>query len=244
MIYSTFAKLYDELFDPAMYDEWLDFVNQNIERRDGQLLDLACGTGRLAVKLLEAGYLVSGFDLSDEMLSLARVHAEEIGKSLPLMQGNMLDLSDLESYQNITCFADSFCYLTDEDELEQAFGQVEKHLKEGGQFLFDVISPYQTDIVYPGYMYNYQDEEQAFIWSSYGTDIPHSVEHDLTFFTLDEDKQSYARVSELHEERTYPLETYKSLLKKVGFRNIEVKANFGKDELNDKTTRWFFSCSR
>ena len=52
----------------------------------------------------------------------------------------MLDLSDLESYQKISCFADSFCYLTDEDELEQAFGQVEKHLKEGGQFLV-TISP-------------------------------------------------------------------------------------------------------
>ena len=44
MIYQTFAELYDELFDPAMYQQWLDFVRREYPNQDGQLLELACGT--------------------------------------------------------------------------------------------------------------------------------------------------------------------------------------------------------
>lgn len=171
MIYATFASLYDELFDPEMYDEWLTFVSKTVPDKHGEVLDLACGTGRLAVKLAQAGYSVSGFDLSNEMLSLAEQHAEEANVALPLMQGDMLDLSELGTYATITCFADSLCYLPNEASLAKAFKQAKAHLQSGGQFVFDVISPYQTDVVYPGYMYNYQDEARAFIWSSYEGEV-------------------------------------------------------------------------
>lgn len=46
MIYSSFAKLYDELMDPTMYDQWLEFVNQELDPTEGEVLDLACGAGR------------------------------------------------------------------------------------------------------------------------------------------------------------------------------------------------------
>lgn len=55
MIYSSFAKLYDELMEPTMYDQWLDFVEQELPKTTGQILDLACGAGRLAVMLAQNG---------------------------------------------------------------------------------------------------------------------------------------------------------------------------------------------
>ena len=74
MIYTTFAKLYDDLMDPEMYANWLDFAEG--ELASGNVLDLACGSGRFAVKLAEHGFETSGLDLSEEMLSLALKHAE------------------------------------------------------------------------------------------------------------------------------------------------------------------------
>ncbi|MCH5462725.1 class I SAM-dependent methyltransferase [Lactobacillus sp. LC28-10] len=244
MIYQTFAKLYDELFDSELYLEWRTFVEQQVPDKQQPLLELACGAGRLAVLLAQDGYDVTGFDLSDEMLSLADQHAREADIALPLIEGNMLDLSDLQRYHTVTCFADSLCYLPDEESLLKTFEQVARHLDDDGQFLFDVISPYQTDTVYPGYMYNYRDTDRAFMWSSEAGEQSHSVDHDLTFFTYNENKGAYDEVAELHHERTYELATYQRLLKSAGFKQVKVSADFGKTNIKSDTTRWFFVCGK
>ncbi len=141
MIYQTFAELYDELFDPAMYQQWLDFVRRELPDQDGQLLELACGTGRLGVLLAQAGYAVTGLDLSENMLALAQEHVEAAQVNLPLLQGDMLDLSEIGTFDAVTCFADSFCYLPDSETVQRAFAQVAQHLSANGAFLFDVITP-------------------------------------------------------------------------------------------------------
>jgi len=244
MIYQTFAELYDELFDPAMYEQWLDFVRRELPDQSGQLLELACGTGRLVVSLAQAGYHVTGLDLSENMLALAQEHVEEATVTLPLLQGDMLDLSEIGTFDAVTCFADSFCYLPDIETVQKAFEQVAQHLTADGQFLFDVITPHQTDDVYPGYMYNYRDEERAFMWTSYAGEIPHSAEHDLTFFIYNEEKQAFDEVSELHQERTYELAAYQQALKAAGFSDVTVTADFGQQTPTAETTRWFFKCHK
>lgn len=244
MIYQTFAKLYDDLFDEELYSDWLTYAKREMTKPDQPLLELACGAGRLAVKLAEEGVPVTGFDLSEEMLSLADQHAREAEVDLPLVQGDMRDLSELPLYQTVTCFADSLCYLADEQALQTVFDQVYTHLVPGGQFLFDVITPHQTDDVYPGYMYNYQDDDQAFMWASYADEAPHSVVHELTFFTYDQGKSAFNRVSEDHHERTYDSGTYVTRLKNSGFDDISLTANYGQEAVQDDTTRWFFSCQK
>ena len=59
MIYTTFAKLYDELMDPEMYEQWFLFAKKHLSL-DDHILELACGSGRLAVMLAQAGYQVEG----------------------------------------------------------------------------------------------------------------------------------------------------------------------------------------
>lgn len=244
MIYQTFAKLYDELMEPSMYDEWLQLVENNFKPTAGPVLDLACGAGRLATMMAQKGYHVTGFDLSAEMLALADGHAQDAKVELPLIQGDMTDLSALGQFSLITCFADSFCYLPEPKLLAVTFKQVAKHLTDDGLFIFDVITPYQTDEVYPGYMYNFTDDDRAFVWQSFYDEAEHSVIHDLNFFIYNEQTDSYDRINELHHERTYPLAVYQQLLAEAGFSKVEVTANFGKDEISDETTRWFFRCQK
>lgn len=241
MIYATFAQLYDQLFDSQMYLDWAKFVQREANDQE-KVLDLAGGAGRLAVLLSKQGHDVTVADLSPEMLSIADVHARESRQDIKLVEANMMDLSELETFSLITCFADSLCYLEDIDEIKQTFGEVKNHLNINGKFMFDVISPYQTDEVYPGYMYNYEsdDKSRAFLWQSFGDeDVEHGVIHELTFFNEVEDG-FYSRVSEEHFERTYKLNTYLYALKDSGFTRIQVYSDFGKSEVKDDTTRWFF----
>lgn len=245
MIYSSFAQLYDQLFDGEMYLKWAQFVQERTTGNDGPLLDLAGGSGRLAVLLAQQNYQVTVGDFSDEMLSIADQHRTESQVDFDLVNVDMTNLEELPKYQTITCFADSLCYLDDIDQIASVFSEVYQHLEAGGQFLFDVISPYQTDEVYPGYMYNFEDDDTAFMWSSFANEaVEHGAIHELTFFTWNVAEQGYDRLGETHYERTYPLNDYQAKLQSAGFKEIEISADFGKGEITPKTTRWFFVCKK
>ncbi len=244
MIYQAFAEFYDDLFDASLYEKWRLYTIDRSDRAK-RLLDLACGTGRLAVKLAQSGYQVDGADLSADMLSMADQYAQENKIHLNLFESDMRDLGGLPMYGTVTCFDDSLCYLQNETDLKQTFQQVYNHLDSQGKFLFDVITPHQTDDVYPGYMYNFQDDDRAFIWSSYaGEAVSHSVEHELTFFLYNPQKDAYDAYNELHKERTYPVSHYLKDLREVGFDQVQVSTNFGKDGFNEEVKRWFFDCRK
>ncbi|WP_076459326.1 class I SAM-dependent DNA methyltransferase [Limosilactobacillus caccae] len=244
MIYHSFAQLYDQLFDPAMYSKWRDFTVENIPA-GADILDLAGGSGRLAV-MLAPDHQVTVADFSADMLSLADQHAAAAGVDLQLVEVDMRDLHQLPTYDAITCYADSLCYLENPADVQATFTEVANHLRPAGVFLFDLITPYQTDEVYPGYMYNYQDDDgqRAFMWQSYANDdVEHGVIHDLTFFNRLQ-SGDYQRVSETHYERTYDLPVLEEMLKNAGFKSIAVGANFTTTALPAKARRWFFKCQK
>ncbi|QZN92500.1 class I SAM-dependent methyltransferase [Limosilactobacillus panis] len=246
MIYQSFAQLYDQLFDETLYKNWRDYTLDCCPAGAQDVLDLAGGAGRLGVLLAQAGLTVTVADFSPEMLTIASQHAEEAGVALNLVEADMRDLQSFPRYDLVTCYADSLCYLPNLADIKTTLGEVKKHLKSGGRFLFDVITPYQTDQVYPGYMYNYEDDdhERAFLWQSFADDdVEHGVIHDLTFFNRLPDG-NYQRVGETHFERSYPQSLLIGAVKQAGFNRVTVTANFGRQTPNETTTRWFFECQK
>lgn len=229
--------------DDSLYAKWAEYVEKEAGTIDKTLLDVACGTGDLTI-LLADKFHVTGTDLSDEMLKIAEEKAQKAKKTIPFIQSNMMDLYDFEKFDVITCFDDSICYLKDEDELAVAFNQAFEHLNAGGKYLFDAHSLYQMDEVFPGYMFNHRTEDSAFMWNSFEGEYPHSIEHELTFFNWNDKIKGYSVNTELHKERTYPIETFKMILNDIGFKNIQVSAEFGKSEVKNDSTRWFFSAEK
>lgn len=244
MSYDIFAQVYDNLMDEELYDFWVDFTKQNLPVKHQQVLDLACGAGQLAIRMQQEGYHVTGLDLSSQMIDIAKQRAEDADLTIPFVTGNMLDLSAVEQFDAVTCYCDSICYLPDAGAVQKTFGEVYQHLAEDGVFLFDVHSMYQIDEVFPGYTFNDQTEEISFLWKSYVGEFPHSIEHDLTFFVYQDEIDLYERFDETHKERTYPVEQYLSMLKKAGFTSIEVSADYGREEIDNESTRWFFVCHK
>ena len=51
MAYETFAFVYDEVMDESLYQKWLDFSNRHLPQGTQQILEMACGSGALAVDL-------------------------------------------------------------------------------------------------------------------------------------------------------------------------------------------------
>lgn len=181
MAYETFAFVYDEVMDSSLYQKWLDFSCRHLGEKK-QIMELACGTGALAVEFAKAGFDVTGLDLSEEMLMIASQRAEQEDTPIQLVEGDMLDLTDVGTYEAITCYSDSICYMEDEQSVQQVFDGVYNSLRDDGVFMFDVHSTYQMDEVFPDYSYHYQTDEFAFLWESYQGEVPHSIEHFFDFF--------------------------------------------------------------
>lgn len=245
MLYKTFAFVYDEVMDPFLYMEWLNFSRRHLPKETKRILELACGTGALACDFAREGYDVTALDLSEQMLSVASERAQEEGVEVQFVQGDMMDLSEVGTYEAITCFSDSLCYMPDRQSVQQVFDSVYQALEEGGTFIFDVHSVFQVDEVFPEYSYHYQTEEFAFLWDSYPGEKNHSVEHFLTFFVKEnEGDEKFVRHDELHQERTYSMENYYTMLENANFYNIEIFADFTDEKPEENATRWFFVCKK
>ncbi len=184
--YNTFAEKYDELFDQTLYKQWADYVSQNTQI--GSTLDLGGGSGRLAIELAKLGYKMDVLDLSPEMLMLAQKNSAQANQSIQLLQADMREWSDWKTqYELIISSVDALNYLPTQDDMVKTLQQVFEHLVVGGTFMFDVITPYQVNVLYDNYFYNNDDDpENIFMWTSYPGEIANSVDHDLKFFVYNE----------------------------------------------------------
>ncbi|CQR25849.1 methyltransferase [Streptococcus varani] len=242
--YEKFASVYDAIMDDLLYDKWTDFSLHHLpKKKDAKLLELACGTGIQSIRFKQAGFDVTGLDLSQDMLDIATKRAKSANLSIPFVQGNMLDLSSIGTFDYVTCYSDSICYMQDEVEVGDVFKQVYDHLNEGGVFIFDAHSTYQIDEVFPGYSHHENAEDFAMVWDSFEDEAPHSIVHELTFFIQDEDGR-FTRYDEVHEERTYEILTYDILLEQAGFKNFKVYSDFEDKEPGEESKRWFFVCEK
>jgi ubiquinone/menaquinone biosynthesis C-methylase UbiE len=243
--YETFAFVYDSVMDTSLYQKWLDFSNRHIQNNAKEVLELACGTGALAVEFAKEGYNVTGLDLSEEMLMMAYNRAVEEDVEIQWVEADMLDLSEVGTYQAVTCFSDSLCYMKNRQEVQQVFDEVNRILEDDGTFIFDVHSIHQVDEVFPGYSYHENDDDFAFLWDSFPGEKEHSIVHELTFFVQeDEEEEIFERHDEVHEERTYTIDNYLMMLESAGFYNVEVYADFEDEKPNEESKRWFFVCKK
>lgn len=241
MTYNRFAYLYDQLMNDVPYERWVQFLNdkfQKYEMHQPSILDIGCGTGTFPILLSKMNYSVSGVDLSEEMLSVAMAKAEQEKVNIPFFQQNMVELEGFDQLDCITIFCDSLNYLETVDQVKQTFNNVYESLKDNGLFLFDVHSPNKIEEIFGEETFFIDDAELSLVWSCTQGEEPLSVEHDLVFFMKDEDRDLYERFEEYHNQRTFPIDTYKSLLNDAGFEVKEIIADF--DETVDETSERIF----
>ncbi|MES9682697.1 class I SAM-dependent methyltransferase [Gottfriedia acidiceleris] len=246
MTYNRFAYLYDQLMNDVPYERWVQFLEdvfQKYEMLQPSILDIGCGTGTLPISLAKLNYSISGVDLSEEMLSVAMAKAEIEKVNIPFFQQNMVELEGFDQLDCVTIFCDSLNYLETEDQVKQTFIRVNESLKDNGLFLFDVHSPYKIEEIFGEETFFIDDAELSLVWSCTQGEHPLSVEHDLVFFMKEENRDLYERFEEYHNQRTFPINTYKSLLDQTGFEVKEIIADFD-EAVDDTSERIFFTAMK
>jgi SAM-dependent methyltransferase len=106
-----------------------------------QVLELACGTGRLTIPIAQSGVKVVGLDLSASMLAHARAKAQRAGVEISFVEGDCRNFELGSKFALIFMAFNSMQHLHDQAALAGVFGSVCKHLAEDGRFIFDVFNP-------------------------------------------------------------------------------------------------------
>jgi SAM-dependent methyltransferase len=128
----------------------LDFYGGAIRRFGEPALDLACGTGRLLVRLLEAGLDVDGVDVSEDMLTWCRRRADDAGVSPTLRRQAMHELDLPRRYRTIFV-CDSFGIGGSRANDREGLRRIHDHLEPGGALVFSTGYPWG-------------DEEEWLLW--------------------------------------------------------------------------------
>ncbi|RUL57162.1 class I SAM-dependent DNA methyltransferase [Lysinibacillus antri] len=237
--YERFAYIYDQLMQDVPYDQYLQWIQQNAPSEQyPKLLDIGCGTGTLSLRFHQAGYQVTGIDLSEEMLTVANNRFQEAGVTIPLVAMSM-DQLDGFSEIDVACIPiDSINYLHDESAVVETLKRVYGLLRKGGKIFFDVHSLYKMDHIFMNSPFTYDDGDITYVWFTEEGDDNHSVYHQMTFF-VKEESGLFERFDEDHFQRTFPVETYVKWLKEIGFTEIIVTADWEESEPTDESERIF-----
>jgi ubiquinone/menaquinone biosynthesis C-methylase UbiE len=237
MTYGEFAKIYDELIcediDYTKIEERiLEIISKHNIKFD-DYLDLACGTGNVAIRMakhFKNTYLV---DLSEEMLQEAYVKLKKERIKGKVICQDMCELSLNHSFDLITCVLDSTNYIVDIEDLKDYFQGVYKHLKDDGIFIFDINSFYKLSTILGNNIFSYNTDEVFYNWENTMEDD--IVNMYLTFFVKNGDL--YERFEEEHFERAYKEDEIEEIIKNCGFNIINKFDGYDNKEVHHESER-------
>lgn len=244
MSYGVFSEFYDALTANVSYDTVAQVLGSLLTRYGksrGLLLDLACGTGSVSVRLAKKGYEVIGVDLSPEMLSEAQNKAYSAGQNILFLCQDMTKLDLYGTVDAAVCTLDGLCHLPDEESVFAALQKVSLFMNPGGVFLFDVNSVYKHRAVLGNNTFVYDTDDVYCVWQNTLLSDGVTVQMDLDFFEPTSDEGDYVRQSERFTERAYPRETLENLLKKAGFTVLDVFDGYSGMPAHDTSERLLFA---
>jgi len=202
--YDQLAALYDYVMRHVDYVEWADYIEQLFRwcgANPHKITEAACGTGALALILADRGYSVSGYDLSEAMISVAKAKARARDENLP--QFAVADMKSLPHGEAdvVLCVYDSINYCSNTGELAVTFRSFRKAVRAGGIAIFDVTTEANSLRYFRDY--RYRERHDGYMISR------HSVYHPETRTQTNEfvfeGPDLPGRVKEMHRQQIFSL---------------------------------------
>ena len=149
--YDQWAEVYDSVY--AYVTEDIPFYVEEARRSGGPVLELGCGTGRVAIPIAHAGVEIVGLDLSEAMLEVAgrkMTAAGQLGQKLTLIKGDMRDFSLGREFRLVIIPFRGFLSLLTVDDQMRALDSIRRHLATDGRLVFNIFVPDLNMLVQEG----------------------------------------------------------------------------------------------
>lgn len=243
--YDALAGSYDGLMADGSYVKRAEFLVKRFRESAipvRTVLDLACGTGTIACLLARKGYEVTATDGSEEMLTRAMQKAAEMEQPPLFLHQTMPRLRLMEPVDAAISTLDSLNYLTREKDIRETFCRVFRWLKPGGQFIFDVNSPYKLRRM-DGQMYMDETEESFCVWRTFFSEKKRVCTYQVDLFSLREDG-AWERDFEEHRERAWTGEELRTYLADAGFVDVVIHGDMTRRTPKEDEDRWIVTAVR
>ena len=220
--YHELAQSYDRLTNDVDYDATVEFY-YDILAREGisprTAVDLACGTGSVALRLAQRGLQVTAVDLSWEMLMVAQQKAAEADVYPQFVCQPLQQLRLPRGVDLAVCALDSIDYILDPKDCDLAIQRIYKALNPGGCFIFDVNTPEKLRAM-DGQVFLDEDEDVYCVWRGEFDKATNICSYGMDLFQRR--GELWQRSFEEHREYAYSADQLVGYLKKAGFTSVAV----------------------
>lgn len=243
--YTSIAEVYDRLNYGCDYVALADYLGKEIRENEKSktelVLDLACGTGKLTLLLRDMGFDMTGVDISEDMLSVAReeCYKREISDVLWLCQ----DMKDFELFGTVdacVCSLDSINYLTKISDVKKCFSLVYNYLIPDGVFIFDINTPHRFKNLYGKNDFVLESEDSLCAWQNHYDEKSKICHFYLSIFTENQDG-TYTRSDEVQKEKCYSRRQIERALTDTGFEILGVYGDLNHSAAKDTDEKWYFT---
>ena len=241
--YTDFAYIYDSLMHKDIdYEKWADYIENLFIMYDVNpdlVCDLACGTGNITIPLAKRGYDMTGVDISEDMLNIAREKAD--GLDILFLNQSMTDLDLFGTMGAFLCMIDGINYVLPPKSLLTLFTKIKTcFIDPDGLFIFDISTEYKLKNVIGSNTFVHSDKNIFYTWQNRFIEKRKLSDMFLTFFVKQGKK--YSRFEERHLQRAYSVNELTLLLKKAGFKSVDTYDELSFDKPKKDSERIVFVC--
>lgn len=239
--YQSIADYYDFIFPPSVKQR--EFIEHELGGIDGKtILEAGCGTGNLAYLLAEKGASVTGIDLDREMVLKAE-EKKSSNSSVVFENLNILRMNQRFSgrlFDGVVSFGNTIVHLKDVGEVKQFLQNSLDALKPGGKLMVQIIN--YDRILNEGINFLPTIENERITFERF-YDFDESDDR-IVFKTALTVKESGLVIN--NQVKLLPLRKgeMESLMKEVGFKDLQFQGSFDRDPLAEKSVPLILSASK
>jgi len=239
--------------DPELYEaaHWwktndIEFIADAAAELGGPVLEMAAGTGRLALPIIEQGINYTGIELSSAFVKFARKKLVKFKDLAQVLEGDMRNVDLDQQFQFIFIGFNSIFHLLNNEDVASFFSCVYSHLPDDGLFLIDAFVPhpiflYRAKQKYYVMEFDWPSGEHCIVNETNHYDSDTQINHIHWYFNTSGENEMDEYRFDMH--MIFP-DTMDRLLTEAGFVIKEKYGDYDKTPLGPESQLQIYVCGR
>jgi SAM-dependent methyltransferase len=233
------AQYYNLLYKDKEYQKEVNYIieliNVHSKIKVETILDLGCGTGNHDELFANNGFKVTGIDISETMIAIAK-KKEKANLNFLVNNANSFDLN--VKYDIILSLFDAMCYQTSNTDLKNTFTNISSHLNKDGLLIFDFwYGPAVLSDKPVKRIKEFEDDEIRIIRTAKPKMLPNDNIGEVNYELIIENKKTkkQKKINELHRVRYFFKKELELLLELNDLKLIHEEEFITKKKLGSNT---------